>query len=53
MNALLVVLAVVAVVLLFIGGIVASLKLLLFVGIVLFVVALVAWIVRALTGRRS
>ncbi|GAA3331575.1 hypothetical protein LQK89_14890 [Curtobacterium sp. C1] len=53
MNALLVILAVIAVILLFVGGFAASLKFLLWVGIVLFVVALVLWLLRTLTGRRS
>ncbi|GGL80516.1 hypothetical protein HUN58_04960 [Curtobacterium sp. Csp1] len=53
MNALLVILAVIAVILLFVGGFTASLKFLLWVGIVLFVVALVLWLLRTLTGRRS
>ncbi|MFJ4219714.1 hypothetical protein [Curtobacterium luteum] len=53
MNALLVILAVIAVILLFVGGFAASLKFLLYVGIVLAVVALVLWLLRTLTGRRS
>ncbi|WP_439692844.1 hypothetical protein ACRQ4B_00865 [Curtobacterium sp. SP.BCo] len=53
MNALLIILAVIAVVLLFVGGFAASLKFLLWVGIVLLVVAVVLWLLRTLTGRRS
>lgn len=53
MNALLVILAVIAVILLFVGGFAASLKFLLWVGIVLLVVAVVLWLLRTLTGRRS
>lgn len=53
MNALLVILAVIAVVLLFVGGFAASLKFLLWVGVVLLVIAVVMWILRALTSRRS
>jgi len=52
-NALLVILAVIAVVLLFVGGFAASLKFLLWVGVVLLVIAVVMWILRALTSRRS
>jgi hypothetical protein len=52
-NALLVILAVIAVILLFVGGFAASLKFLLYVGIVLAVIALVLWLLRMLTGRRS
>ncbi|MFZ7087499.1 hypothetical protein [Curtobacterium sp. RRHDQ10] len=53
MNALLIVLAVIAVILLFVGGFVASVKFLLWVGIVLLVIAVIAWLLRTLTGRRS
>ena len=53
MNALLVILAVIAVVLLFVGGFTASLKFLLWVGIVLLVIAVIVWLLRTLTGRRS
>lgn len=53
MNALLVILAVIAVVLLFVGGFAASLKFLLWVGLVLLVIALIMWLLRTLTGRRS
>lgn len=53
MNALLVILAVIAVVLLFVGGFAASLKFLLWIGVVLLVVAVVMWLLRTLTGRRS
>ncbi|WIB77171.1 hypothetical protein DEJ28_16215 [Curtobacterium sp. MCPF17_002] len=53
MNALLIILAVVAVILLFVGGFAASLKFLLWVGIVLLIIAVIAWLLRTLTGRRS
>ncbi len=53
MNALLVILAVIAVILLFVGGFAASLKFLLYIGIVLAVIALIVWLMRMLTGRRS
>ena len=53
MNALLIILAVIAVILLFVGGFTASLKFLLWVGLVLLIVAVVLWLVRTLTGRRS
>lgn len=53
MNALVIVLAVIAVILLFVGGFVASVKFLLWVGIVLLVIAVIAWLLRTLTGRRS
>ncbi|MBO9051418.1 MULTISPECIES: hypothetical protein [Curtobacterium] len=53
MNALLIILAVIAVILLFVGGFAASLKFLLYVGIVLLVIAVIAWLLRTLTGRRG
>ncbi|MCC8907068.1 MULTISPECIES: hypothetical protein [unclassified Curtobacterium] len=53
MNPLLIILAVIAVILLFVGGFTASLKFLLWVGLVLLIVAVVLWLVRTLTGRRS
>ncbi|WP_162236726.1 DUF2207 domain-containing protein [Curtobacterium sp. Leaf261] len=53
MNALVIILAVIAVILLFVGGFVASVKFLLWVGIVLLVIAVIAWLLRTLTGRRS
>jgi hypothetical protein len=53
MNALLIILAVVAVILLFVGGFAASLKFLLWIGIVLLIIAVIAWLLRTLTGRRS
>jgi len=52
-NALLIILAVIAVILLFVGGFAASLKFLLWVGVVLLVIAIIAWLLRTLTGRRS
>ncbi|MBT1673016.1 DUF2207 domain-containing protein [Curtobacterium flaccumfaciens] len=53
MNALLIILAVIAVILLFVGGFAASLKFLLWVGIVLLIIAVIAWLLRTLTGRRG
>ncbi|MDO3697214.1 DUF2207 domain-containing protein [Curtobacterium sp. MCSS17_005] len=53
MNALLIILAVIAVILLFVGGFAASLKFLLWVGIVLLIIAVIAWLLRSLTGRRG
>lgn len=52
MNILLVIVIVVAVVLLFTGGFVQSLNFLLWVGIVLLVLAVIAYLLRSLTGRK-
>lgn len=53
MNLLLVIVAIVAVVLLFTGGFVPSLNFLLWVGIVLAVIAVIAFLARSISGRRS
>ncbi len=53
MNALLVVIAVVAIVLLLTGGFVPTLNFLLWVGIVLLVIAVIVFLARTISGRRS
>jgi hypothetical protein len=53
MNALLIVLAVVAIVLLITGGVGASLHFLLWIGGILLIIAIVIFLIRALTGRRA
>lgn len=53
MNALLIILAIIAVILLLVGGFTASLKFLLWVGLVILIIAVIAWLLRTLTGRRS
>lgn len=53
MNLLFIIVAVIAVILLFTGGFVSSLNFLLYVGIILLVIAVIAFIVRALTGRKN
>ncbi len=52
MNILLVVVAIVAIVLLFTGGLVASINWLLWVGLVLLVIAVIVWLLRFIAGRR-
>ncbi|WP_213815313.1 hypothetical protein [Glaciihabitans sp. dw_435] len=52
MNLLFIILAVVAVVLLFTGGFVHALNFLLWIGVILLVVAIIAFIFRAISGRR-
>jgi hypothetical protein len=52
MNILLIIIAVIAVILLFTGGFVQSLQFLLWVGIILLVLALIVFLVRLLTGSR-
>ncbi|MGR2753443.1 hypothetical protein [Agromyces arachidis] len=53
MNILLIIVAIIAVILLFTGGLVESLQFLLWVGIVLLVLAVIVWLVRMLTGNKS
>jgi hypothetical protein len=52
MNILLIVIAVIAVILLFTGGFVSSLNFLLWVGLILLVLAVIVFLVRLLTGNR-
>ncbi len=53
MNALFAIVAIIAIVLLFIGGFVKAVNFLLWVGIVLLILAVIAWLFRYLSGRRS
>ena len=52
MNLLLIIIAIVAVVLLFTGGFVESLNFLLWVGIVLLVIAVIMFLIRSISGRK-
>ena len=52
MTTLIVIIAIVAVVLLFVGGFVQALQWLLWVGIVLLIIAVIVWLLRFITGRR-
>jgi hypothetical protein len=52
MNILAIVIAVIAIILLFTGGFVSSLNFLLWVGIALLVIAVIVFLVRYLTGNR-
>ncbi len=53
MNILLIIVGIVAVVLLLTGGFVQSLNFLLWVGIVLAIIAVIVWLARVISGRRS
>jgi hypothetical protein len=52
MNILVIIIAIIAVILLFTGGFVSSLNFLLWVGIVLLVIAAIVFLLRFLTGNR-
>jgi hypothetical protein len=47
------ILAVIAIILLFVGGFVQTLQWLLWIGIILLAIAVIMWLVRFVTGRRS
>ena len=53
MNVLLIVVAVIAIVLLLTGGFVPTLNFLLWVGVVLLVIAVIVFLARTISGRRS
>ena len=53
MNPLLIIVAIIAVVLLITGGLVESLQFLLWVGIVLAVIAVIMFLMRSMSGRKS
>jgi preprotein translocase subunit SecF len=53
MNLLLIIVAIVAVILLLTGGLVQSLNFLLWVGIVLAIIAVILFLMRSISGRRS
>ena len=52
MNLLLIIVIVAAVVLALVGGFVEALQFLLWVGIILLVLAVIAWLLRMISGRR-
>jgi hypothetical protein len=51
MNLLFIIIVIVAIVLAVTGGLVSSVNFLLWVGIVLLILAVIAWLIRSLTGR--
>ncbi len=51
MNLLFIIIIIVAIVLAITGGLVSSVNFLLWVGIILLVLAVIAWLIRSLTGR--
>ena len=53
MNILFVIAAIIAIVLLITGGFVQSLNFLLWVGVVLLILAVIAFLIRMISGRRS
>ena len=53
MNVLFVIVAIIAIVLLITGGFVQSLNFMLWVGVVLLILAVIAFLFRMISGRRS
>ncbi len=53
MSSLFVILAIIAIILLFVGGFVQAVNFLLWIGIILLIVAVIGWLFRVITGRRS
>lgn len=53
MNLLLVIVVIIAVILLFVGGFTQAVQWLLWVGIVLLIIAVIAWLLRSISGRRN
>ncbi len=53
MNGLLIIAAIVAIILLFVGGFVQAMQWLLWVGIILLVIAVIAWLFRYISGRNT
>ncbi|MCS5721605.1 hypothetical protein N1028_12775 [Herbiconiux sp. CPCC 203407] len=52
MNILLIIIAIIAIVLLFTGGFVSSLNFLLWVGLILLVLAVIVFLVRMISGNK-
>jgi hypothetical protein len=52
MNLLLILVVVAAIVLALVGGLVEALQFLLWIGIILLVLAVIAWLLRMISGRR-
>ncbi|MFA5607049.1 MAG: hypothetical protein WDA07_07665 [Leucobacter sp.] len=51
MNILFVVIIIIAIVLAIVGGLVEAVNFLLWVGLILLILAVIAWAIRSLTGR--
>nr|WP_314840975.1 hypothetical protein [uncultured Microbacterium sp.] len=53
MNILLIIILVIAIALAITGGLVQSLQFLLWIGLVLLAIAVIAWLIRSITGKRT
>ncbi len=52
MNGIFIAIIIIAIILALVGGLVEAVNFLLWVGIVLLILAVIAWLLRSLTGRR-
>ncbi len=53
MSSLFVILAIIAIILLFVGGFVQAVNFLLWVGVILLIIAVIGWLFRFISGRRT
>lgn len=53
MSTLFILLAIIAIILLFVGGFVKAVSFLLWVGVILLIVAVIGWLFRMISGRRA
>lgn len=53
MNSLIVIIALIAIVMLFVGGFVQAVQWLLWVGVVMLIIAAIVWLMRYISGRRT
>ncbi len=53
MSTLFILLAIIAIILLFVGGFVKAVGFLLWVGLVLLIISVIAWLLRYISGRRA
>ena len=52
MNGIFIAIIIIAIIIALVGGLVEAVNFLLWVGIVLLILAVIAWLLRSLTGRR-
>lgn len=53
MNSLVLIIALIAVVMLFVGGFVQAVQWLLWVGVVLLIISAIVWLMRYISGRKT
>lgn len=53
MNALFIILIIIAIIVAIVGGLIEAVNFLLWVGLILLILAVIAWLLRSVTGRRG